>query len=246
MISEDAKIGLNVSLGQNVVIEDDVEISSNVTIGHNVVIHSGVRIGQDTIVYDNTVLGKIPFKASSSATTRIKVLPPLTIGDHVTIGANCVIYRGAILKSNVFVGDLASIREDVEIGEYTIIGRGVTVENQTTIGNHVKIEAEAYVTALSTIGDFCFIAPEVAFSNDNYMGRTQERFKHFKGPTLKRGARIGVNATLLPAVTIGEDAVVAAGALVTKDVPDGVIVAGIPAAYFKDVPKEQLLDKEGI
>jgi acetyltransferase-like isoleucine patch superfamily enzyme len=162
----------------------------------------------------------------------------------VTVGANCVIYKGTILNDYVFVGDLVSIREDVEVGEYTIIGRGVSVENETKIGAHVKIETEAYITAMSTVEDNCFIAPEVAFSNDNYLGRTEERFKYFKGPTLKKGARIGVNATLLPGVTIGEDALVAAGAVVTKDVPPAVIVAGVPAKYFRDVPEEELLKNQ--
>ncbi len=244
-ISKMAKIGVNVDFGENVVIEDEVEISNNVKIGHNVVIHSGVKIGEGCIISDNTILGKIPLKASTSATTKIKDLSSLLIGDHVVVGANCVIYRGSTLHDDVFVGDLASIREDVEIGEYTIVGRGVAIENQTTIGKYVKIETGSYITAMSTIEDRCFIAPEVAFSNDNYLGRTKERFKHFKGPTLKRGARIGVNATLLPGVTIGKDAVVAAGALVTKDVLPRIIVAGVPAKYFKDVPKEQLLDEGG-
>ncbi|MBD3402254.1 N-acetyltransferase, partial [candidate division GN15 bacterium] len=85
----------------------------------------------------------------------------------------------------------------------------------------------------------------VATSNDNYIGRTEERFKHFKGVIMRRGARIGVNATILPGLTIGPDALVAAGALVTKDVPGGKIVAGIPAKVFRDVPEEQLLDNQG-
>ena len=235
------KIDKSVEIGKNVIIEDDVEISKNVKIGHNVVIHSGVKISQGCVISDNTVLGKVPFKAKASKTTTIKELPPLVIGEYVTIGANCVIYKGAKIGDYVFVGDLASIREDVKIGEYTIIGRGVTVENQTKIGKYVKIESEAYITAMSTIEDHCFIAPEVAFSNDNYIGRASEQTVHYKGPTLKKGARIGVNATILPGIIIGEDALVAAGAVVTKDVPARIIVAGVPAKYFRDVPKEQLL-----
>ncbi|MGI6790289.1 DapH/DapD/GlmU-related protein [Aminivibrio sp.] len=180
-------------IGQNVIIEDDVEI------GHNVVIRSGVSIGENCKILDGAVLGKQPAKASLSATTGDpRILPPLVLGRAVTIGANCVIYRGAVLGDGVFVGDLASIREDVTVGELTIIGRGVTIENKTTIGLKCKIETEAYITALSTVEDYCFIAPCTAFTNDNFLGRTEERKKHFGGPTLKRGARIGANATLLP------------------------------------------------
>jgi len=233
-----------VEIGQNVVIEDNVVIDNNVKIGHNVVIRKDTTIGEGSVIADNAVLGKEPFKAEASATTEAKSLPPLKIGKYVTIGAGCVIYRGATLSNNVFVGDLATIREDVEIGEGTIIGRGATVENKTKIGKWVKIETNAYITAISTIKDYCFVAPMVTFTNDAFMGRTKERFKHFKGPTLKKGARIGANATLLPGVVIGEDAVVGAGSVVTKDVPPKTIYIGVPAKYLKDVPEEQLLENQ--
>ncbi|AEH51411.1 N-acetyltransferase [Pseudothermotoga thermarum] len=243
-ISPTAKIGENVKLGYNVVVEDNVEIGDNAIIGHNVVIRKDTKIGKNCVIADNTVLGKEPFKASTSATTEEKILPPLEIGDYVTIGANCVIYRGAKLSNFVFVGDLASIREDVFIGEKTIIGRGVTVENKTVIGKYVKIETEAYITAMSIIEDYCFIAPEVTFTNDNFLGRTEERKKYFKGPTVKKGARIGANATILPGIIIEEDALVAAGAVVTRNVPARKIVAGVPAKVIKDVPIEQLLENQ--
>jgi len=244
MISKNAKLGNNVILGENVVIEDNVIIGDNVTIGHNVVIRKDTIIGDGCIIGDNTVLGKKPFKASASATTEEKELPPLKIGKYVTIGANCVIYIGAILNDFVFVGDLASIREDVEIDEYTIIGRGVAVENKTKIGKYVKIETNAYITAISTIEDYCFIAPAVTFTNDNFLGRTEERKKYFKGPILRKGARIGANATILPGKEIGEDALIAAGAILTKNAKPGKIYVGSPAKEIKDVPEEQLLKNQ--
>ena len=245
VIAPDARIGEHVALGHNCIVECDVEIGPRATIGHNVVIRSGARIGEGCLVLDGAVLGKQPAKASLSATTgEPRELPPLVLGRGVTIGANCVVYRGAVLDDGVFVGDLASIREDVQIGELTIIGRGVTVENKTTIGRKCKIETEAYITALSTVGDYCFVAPCVAFTNDNYLGRTEERKKHFGGPVLERGARIGANATLLPGVTIGEDALVAAGSVVVKDVPGRMIVLGAPARVLRPVPEEQLLQNQ--
>jgi acetyltransferase-like isoleucine patch superfamily enzyme len=163
------------------------------------------------------------------------------VAPNVTIGSLCVIYRGALINQLVQIGDLVSVREDVTIGEMTVICRGVTIENKVTIGRKVKIEAEAYVTALSNIGDHCFIAPEVTFTNDNLLGETRDRSRSSGGPTLLRGARIGGNATLLPGVQIGEDALVGAGSVVTRDVPAGVIVAGVPARLLRPVPTEQLL-----
>jgi len=244
-ISAKAKIGSNVTFGEYTVIEDDVVIGDNVTVGHHVIIRSGVSIGEGCVINDGAILGKRPGKASLSATTGDpREFPPLTLGKAVTVGAGCILYVGAEIGDMVFFGDLATVREDVKIGEYTIIGRGATVENKVTIGRKCKIETEAYITAFSTIGDYCFIAPCVALTNDNFLGRTEERKKHFGGPTLKRGARIGANATILPNLVIGEDALVAAGSVVTKDVPPRMIVLGSPAKVLRPVPEEQLIENQ--
>ncbi|MCC8184601.1 N-acetyltransferase [Cloacibacillus porcorum] len=245
IISKTAKIGRSVQYGHNTVIADNVTIGDNVEIGHGVIIHEHVVIGDNTKILDNAVLGKMPAKASMSATTgAARELPELTIGKAVTIGAGCVIYRGASIADMVFFGDIATVREDVTIGEGTIIGRGVTVENKVSIGKKTKIETNAYITAFSTVEDYCFIAPCVVFSNDNYLGRTEERKKHFRGPTIKTGARIGAGAVLLPGVVIEEDALVAAGSVVTKDVPPRITVLGIPAKEWRPVPQEQLLEEQ--
>jgi len=244
-ISTSAKIGSNVTFGEYIVIEDDVVIGDNVTVGHHVIIHSGVRIGEGCVINDGGILGKRPGKASLSATTGDpKEYSPLVLGKAVTVGAGCILYVGAEIGDMVFFGDLATVREDVKIGEYSIIGRGATVENRVTIGRKCKIETEAYITAFSSIGDYCFIAPCVAFTNDNFLGRTEERKKRFGGPTLKRGARVGANATILPNLVIGEDALVAAGSVVTKDVPARMIVLGSPAKVLRPVPEEQLIENQ--
>jgi acetyltransferase-like isoleucine patch superfamily enzyme len=160
------------------------------------------------------------------------------------IGASTVIYIGSNISNNVLIADLASVRENTTIGEYTIIGRGVTIENYVKIGRRCKLESECYITAYSELEDYVFIAPGVVTSNDNYLGRTEERFKHFKGVTVKKGARIGANAVILPGKTIGEDALVAAGSVVTKDVPPRKIVMGSPVRIIRDVPKEQLIENQ--
>ena len=243
-IHDNAKIGKNFVCGCNIIIEDDVTIGDDVYIGHNVIIKKGTIIGNGVKIEDNTVLGRMPIKSKISATTQEKELPPLKIGDEVRIGSLVVIYRGAVIGNNVFVADLASVREDVEIGEYTVVGRGVTVENRVKIGKYCKLETEAYITAISVIEDYCFIAPEVTFTNDNFLGRTEERFKYHKGVHVKKGARIGANSTFLPGIVVGEDALVAAGSVVTRDVPPRTIVMGVPAKPVRKVPEEQLLENQ--
>lgn len=227
--SRKAKIGEAFVYGYHVIIEDDVIIDDDVEIGHNVVIRSCVRIGNNCKILDGAILGIRPAKASLSAITgETKEYLPLVLGRAVTVGASSILYAGAEIGDMVFFGDQATVREDVTIGEYTIIGRGATIENKVTIGRKCKVETEAYITAMTTIEDYCFIAPEVTFTNDNFLGRTEERKKHFGGPVLRRSARIGANAIILPGLEIGADAVVAAGSIVIKDVE----ALSIPQAAF--------------
>ena len=81
-------------------------------------------------------------------------------------------------------------------------------------------------------------------TNDNFMGRTEGRHDLLKGATIRRAARIGGGVVILPGIEIGEEAFVAAGALVTKDIPAGKLVAGLPARVWRDVPEEELLENQ--
>ena len=127
------------------------------------------------------------------------------------------------------------------IGEDVVVGRGSLVENDTTVGARTRIQAEAYVTAYSTLEEDVFIAPCVVTTNDNFMGRTERRHELVKGPTIRRGARVGGGAVICPGVEIGEDAFVAAGAVVTKDVPPRMVVFGVPARAVRPVADDELL-----
>ncbi|HEY3251510.1 MAG TPA: acyltransferase [Ignavibacteria bacterium] len=244
LIDPSAKIGKNFSCGSFCVIEKDVVIGDDCIIGHNVVIREGTKIGNMVRIDDNTVIGKQPLRSKRSIFKSDKVYKPAVIGNECLIGAQVTIYTGSEIANNVLIADSAAVREDVKIGEYTIIGRSCTVENFTTIGKKCKLETNSYITAYSTIEDYCFVAPGVITTNDNYLGRTEERFNHFKGVILRKGARLGGGAVILPGLEIGEDAVVAAGAVLTKNVPARKIYSGIPAKEFRDVPEEQLLKNQ--
>lgn len=243
-VSDSAKLGVNVTLGKFGVIEDDVEIGDNCMLGHNVIIHSGTVIGNNVRIDDNSVIGKKPMRAANSIFKDEKELPSAKIGDGCLIGAGVIIYCGCSIDSNTLVADLATIRENVTIGSKTIIGRGVAVENFCKVGSNCKLETNVYLTAYSSVEDNCFIAPGVVTSNDNYAGRSKERFNHFKGVTIKKGGRIGAQATILPGKVINEDGLVAAGSIVTKDVESAKIVAGNPAKVIRDVPEDQLLKNQ--
>lgn len=241
-IDPKAKIGARTELGHFCVIAENVMIGEDCQIGNHVVIYPGSRIGDHVRIDEHTVIGKAPMRSPRSALTKAKSLPPAEIGDGCIIGSFVAVYAGSQIAAKVLIADFASVREDVKIGQLTIIGRGVAVENKVDIGQCCKIETGAYVTALSSIGDYCFIAPSVTFTNDNFMGRWVERFKYHKGVTMKTGARVGANATVLPGIVMEEDGMVAAGAIVTKNVPAKKIVLGAPARVWNDVPSEQLLE----
>ena len=211
------------------------------SIGNGVTIRKGTVIGDGSHISDGAVLGQSPFRAKTSTLNISEDLKPLEIGRRNKVGANAVLYRGSVLADDVMVADLATVREKVVVGEEVMIGRGVTVENGVTIGKRTKIQTNAYITAYSTLEENVFIAPCVTTTNDNYMGRTEERFSHIKGPTFKKGARVGGGAIILPGITIAEETFVAAGALVTKDTKIYSVVKGIPAKICAEVPPHERL-----
>ena len=241
-IAKTAKIGKNSAIGQNVVILDNAQIGDNVYIGHNVVIHEGTRIGNNTFIDDGCILGRTPRSAASSRRKADKDLPPLEIGEACVISACVILYRGTKIGDQVMIGDFASIRENIAIGNQTIVGRLVMVEPYTKVSNNVVIQTGTHITGDAIIEDDVYFGDEVSTTNYNDMGRGS---RIYKGPHIKRGARVGSNSTLLPGVLIGEQAIVAAGAVVTHDVPDRKVVMGVPARVVRDVSENELLSPKG-
>ena len=190
---------------------------------------------------EHAVVGKQP-TLSPRSTAKREPLPPTVIGAGTIVSTGAIVFAGSTIGERVILGDQSCVRERVTIGDDVVVGRGSLVENDTSIGAMTKIQADAYITAYSTLEEHVFIAPCVVTTNDNWMGRTDKRFGNIKGPTIRRGARIGGGAILCPAIEIGEDAFVGAGAVVTKDVPPRVVVVGSPARVLRDVPEDELLD----
>ena len=239
VISDKAIVCNNVLFGNFIVLEDEVEIGDNCIIGNHVIIKKGTQIGSGIRIDDNVVIGKQPLRSVNSIFNKQDNLQSAVIKNNCLIGTGVIIYCGCIIGEKTLIADLATVRENVVIGNNTIIGRGVAVENYCQIGSFCKLETNSYITAYSILEDNVFIAPGVVTSNDNYAGRSEERFKHFKGVTVKKGARIGAQATILPGKTIHNNAFAAAGSIVTKDVEQETIVAGNPAKYFGVVPVDQ-------
>lgn len=262
VLGEDVVLGENVVLGVGCVLSDGAQVGADSVLGNYVTVGAGgiigarTRLGDHTTVYPQTELGEDGFYGSNSslgrlpkaaATSTVKAqadLPPLKMGKGCTVGCSAVLYAGTSYADKAFVGDGAVVRERCLLGRNVVIGSGVTVENDTKIGAFTKIQTGSYITAYMEIAERVFIAPMVTTTNDNYMGRTEKRFKSIKGATIQRGSRVGGGAILLPGVNLAPETFVAAGALVAKDTAAKRVVKGFPAKEIREVPEEELLPPE--
>jgi acetyltransferase-like isoleucine patch superfamily enzyme len=203
------------------------------------IVYPGTVLGEGCRILDYAVVGKQPTLGPRS-TARRDELPPLELGAGTTVSTGAIVFAGTVIGKRGIVGDQACVRERCTIGDDVVIGRGALVENDTTVGSLTKIQADAYVTAYTTVEEGVFIAPRVITTNDNFMGRTEQRHALRKGPTIRRRARVGAGAVLCPAVEIGEEAFVGAGAVVVGDVPPRVVVVGNPARALREVPQDEV------
>ena len=156
------------------------------------------------------------------------------IGDNAIIRPASIIYCDVIIGDNLRTGHNVMVRENSKIGNNVLIGTNVVIDGYTIIGNNVSIQSNVYIPTNTVIEDNVFLGPCSVLTNDKYPIRLKFGLK---GPILRKGASIGANSTILPGVEIGEGAMVAAGAVVTKDVPPWKLAIGCPAKIV-DLPDD--------
>ncbi len=205
----------------------DFKIYGKSSIGKNAIIGERVIIGYPT--------ADILKKAASSRNSLEDIdFKGAVIGNNAVIRSNSTIYTDVKIGNDLRTGHNILIREKTIIGNKVLIGTNTIIDGHTTIGNNVSIQGNVYIPLNVTIEDNVFIGPCAVLTNDKYPIRKKS---DLKGPVLRHGASIGANATLLPGVEIGEGAMVAAGALVSKDVPPWKLAAGFPAE-IRELPEE--------
>ncbi len=236
-----AEVADDVLVAPGAVIHAGVRIGARARIGVAAVIHEGTQIGEDCLIEDGAVLGKRPrLRAASSAAGAS--IAALVLEPGVTVCCGAVVYAGAHVASGVIIGDQAQVRENARIGAHSVVGRGSSVDFGARVGDRVLIQTGVYVTGGSIVEDDVFLGPGVLTTNDHTMGR-HPRGESLLGPVFRRACRVGGGAVLVPGVVIGEEAFVAAGALVTRDVADRDVVMGVPARVVRRVGDEDLLER---
>lgn len=188
-------------------------------------IYAGVHLGHRAIIEDYCLIG-VPPRGMSDGEIETR------LGSEAHLRSHTVIYAGNVIGNGFQTGNKVNIRESNRIGNHVSIGTLSVIEHHVDIGDHVRIHSQAFIPEFSVLEDGAWIGPHVVLTNAKYpLSRGVKA--SLQGPRIKRGAKIGANATILPGVIIGEDALVGAGAVVVKDVPAGVVVAGNPARIVR-------------
>jgi acetyltransferase-like isoleucine patch superfamily enzyme len=190
-------------------------------------VYPGVRLGARARIEEPAVLGKPPRGKEPGEL-------PLAIGDDAWIRPFTTIYAGTTIGHRFQSGQGASIREDNVIGDDVSVGTNAVLEFGNRIGSHCRIHSGAFLE-MTTLEDHVFVGPNVVFTDDPHPMGCEHYKECLGGVTVRAYARIGANATLLPGVVVGRNALVGAGAVVTRDVPEGAVVAGNPAKIVKEV-----------
>ena len=228
-------------LGPGLLLGDGVQVGERVRFGAYVVVHPGTVIGDDCEIQDGAIVGKAPKLARHSSASREQP-PPLVLGAGAVVCARAIVFAGADVGAGAILGDQSFVRERARIGAGSVVGRGSAIDNDVLIGERVRIQTDVYITAFSELEDDVFVGPGVCTTNDSTMARHDPDYA-IRGARLRRACRIGGAAVLCPDVEVGEEAFVAAGAVVTKDVPARGVVMGVPGRAVREVPDEDLLER---
>jgi acetyltransferase-like isoleucine patch superfamily enzyme len=191
------------------------------------VLKKNVKMGEKAQVCSYCIIG-VPAMGKKEGDIRT------VIGDNARIRSHSVIYAGNRIGDNFQTGHGVLIRENNTIGNDVSIGSHTVIERDTVIGNGVRIHSSVFIPEYCRIEDSAWIGPNVVFTNALYP-LSRDAKKNLRGPVIRKGAKIGANSTLLPGVVIGRSALVGAGSVVTKDVPDGAVVAGNPAKIINRI-----------
>jgi UDP-2-acetamido-3-amino-2,3-dideoxy-glucuronate N-acetyltransferase len=233
-VASTREIGSDVDIGPNAVIGDRVWLGDGVSIGPNAVLGDDVLLGHGAVVEAGAVVGKIARLAAHSRHPRVGA-GPVRIGDGAVVCTHAVVYVDVTIGAGSIAGDNSVLREGTRMGEQSVVGRSCGTAPGVHIGSRVRVQAGSGLAPDSVIEDDVFIGPGFISLDDDTAGHWQSSEQGPRGVILRRGCRIGGGVTVMPGVEIGEDALVAAGSLVTGDVAAHSLVMGRPARFAREL-----------
>jgi acetyltransferase-like isoleucine patch superfamily enzyme len=190
-------------------------------------IYQNVALGEDTVVEDFCIIGAPP-RGVGDGELRT------TIGQGGVLRSHTVIYAGNVIGRNFQTGNKANIRESNRIGNDVSVGTLSVIEHHVEIGDKVRIHSQVFIPEFSVLEEGCWIGPNVVLTNAKYPLSPGVK-DQLVGPVIRKGAKIGANATILPGVVVGENALIGAGSVVVKDVPPGAVAIGNPARVIRKI-----------
>lgn len=190
-------------------------------------VYANVSLGAGSVLEDFCVIGTPPRGKKDGELATV-------IGDSAVIRSHTVIYAGNTIGKNFQTGNKVNIREANQIGNDVSIGTLSVIEHHVQIADRVRIHTQVFVPEFSVLEEGCWLGPNVVLTNARYPLSPGVK-DQLAGPVIRKGAKIGANATILPGVVIGENALVGAGAVVVKDVPSGAVVVGNPARVIRNI-----------
>lgn len=228
-VADTAKIGKNVHLGYNCIVEDHVTIADNCYIDSNTIIRSGTSLGANSFVGANCIIGEYLMDFCRDKQPHDHTL---SIGENALIRSGSILYTGSRIGTDFQTGHQVTIREEAQIGNHVSVGTLSDIQGNCRIGNYVRMHSNVHIGQLSLIDDYVWIFPYVVLTND-----PTPPSENFVGVHVCSFAIIATGAIIMPGIEIGSDSLVAAGAIVTHNVAQYAVVAGNPGKPISDVRK---------
>lgn len=227
ILGEGIIIGENVVINPGCIIGDNVQIQGNTRLDYNVIIRNDVSIGRDSFIGANCILGELLVDEIEYINSKKH---PLIIGDNALIRSNSIIYGDSKIGNHFQTGHRVTIRENTKIGNHVNVGTLSDIQGACTIGNYVRMHSNVHVGQKAMIEDYVWIFPYVVLTND-----PTPPSNDLKGVTLRTFSVVSTGSIILPGVEVAGDSLIAAGAVVTKNVNTGEVVGGNPAKVISHI-----------
>jgi acetyltransferase-like isoleucine patch superfamily enzyme len=190
-------------------------------------IYENVKFGENCKIGDNVIIGEPPAMAKPGELETI-------IGNNAVIRSHTIIYAGNEIGDNFRTGHHVMIRENNIIGNDCSIGTGSILEHSIKLYDGVRIHSQAFIPEFTILKSKAWIGPNVVITNAPHPTAPQAK-EYLQGVIVEEYARVGANSTILPGVTIGKNALVGAGSVVTRDIPEDSVSVGNPAKVIKKI-----------